>query len=76
METITFRILHYISLIVSLLGVVFIIRGIIKISARSVLIELSKHTEGKTTKGREDLRRQFSSYFLPGSEPCDCRRYN
>ena len=68
MEEAIFNILHYISLSVGFLGVSFIILGVVKIFTRSIFIELSKHTERKTTKDREDLRRQLSSYLLLGLE--------
>ena len=68
MDGLLFKILNYISLTVGLSGVAFIILGVIKIFARSVFIELSKHTEIKTTKDRENLRRQLSSYLLLGLE--------
>ena len=68
MDTVIFNILHYISLTVGLLGVAFIILGVIKIFGKSIFVELSKHTEKKTTKDREDLRRQLSSYLLLGLE--------
>ena len=68
MDTVIFNILHYISLIIGLLGVAYIILGVTKIFAQSVFVELNKHTERKTTKDREDLRRQLSSYLLLGLE--------
>jgi len=68
METIIFNVMHYISLLIGLFGVSFIILGVMKIFTKAVFIELSKHTERKTTKDREDLRRQLSSYMLLGLE--------
>ena len=68
MDGLLFKILNYISLIVGLLGVAFIILGVVKIFTRSVFIEFSRHTETKTTKDRENLRRQLSSYLLLGLE--------
>ena len=68
MESIIFNLVHYVSLIVGFLGVSFIILGVMKIFTKAVFIELSKHTEKKTTKDREDLRRQLSSYLLLGLE--------
>ena len=68
METIIFKTIHYISLAIGLFGVSFIILGVMKIFTKAVFIELSKHAEKKTTKDREDLRRQLSSYLLLGLE--------
>jgi hypothetical protein len=47
MDTVIFNILHYISLTVGLLGVAFIILGVIKIFGKSIFVELSRHTEKK-----------------------------
>ena len=68
MDELLFKTLNYISLTVGVLGVAFIVLGVTKIFTKSVFIELSKHTKMKTTKDRENLRRQLSSYLLLGLE--------
>jgi len=66
--TVIIPVLDYISLCIRLLGVVFILLGAVRIFAKAILVEVSKDTERKTTKDREKLRRQLSSYMLFGLE--------
>ena len=68
MMTFIIPVLDYISLCIRLLGVVFILLGAVRVFAKAILVEVSKGTERKTTKDREKLRRQLSSYLLFGLE--------
>ena len=55
-------------LVVGIFGVIVIILGAVRIFVKVVLVELSGHAEEKTTRARQAIRRQFSSYLLLGLE--------
>ena len=63
-----FPVFNYISLGVGVFGIIVIILGAIRTFAKVILIEISRDTERKTTKERQKLRRQLSSYLLLGLE--------
>ena len=50
MDTVIFTILHYIFFVICLLGVAFIVLGIIRIFVKTIFIKLSRHTDKKTIK--------------------------
>ena len=50
MDTVIFNILHYIFLVICLLGIAFLVLGIIKIFAKTIFIKLRRLTNRKTTK--------------------------
>ena len=64
MDTVIFNILHYIFLVICLLGIAFLVLGIIKIFAKTIFIKLRRLTNRKTTKKWEAPRRQLSSSLL------------
>ena len=63
-----FPVFNYISLGVGVFGIIVIVLGAIRTFAKVILIEISRDTERKTTKERQKLRRQLSSYLLLGLE--------
>lgn len=63
-----FPVFNYISLVVGILGIIVIVLGAIRTFAKVIVIEISQDTERKTTKERQKIRRQLSSYLLLGLE--------
>lgn len=63
-----FPVFNYVSFGVGIFGIIVIVLGAIRTFAKVILIEISRDTERKTTKERQKLRRQLSSYLLLGLE--------